>query len=44
MCHCCSFAALRELLPRTEKCDKATFLISAVQYIKELQVTYTCVA
>ena len=34
----CSFAALREVLPRSEKCDKAGFLMSAVHYIKELQV------
>ncbi len=34
----CRFAALREVLPRSEKCDKAAFLMSAVQYIKELQV------
>ncbi len=34
----CRFAALRELLPRIEKADRATFLMSSVEYIKQLQV------
>lgn len=36
----CRFAALRKLLPRAEKADKASFLISAAEYIKELQVAH----
>ena len=35
----CRFAALRELLPRIEKADRATFLMSSVEYIKQLQVS-----
>jgi len=34
----CRFAALRELLPRVEKADRATFLMSSVEYIVQLQV------
>lgn len=35
---CCSFAALKALMPSQEKMDKATFLGSTVEYIKQLQV------
>ena len=34
----CSFAALGTVLPWAEKMDKAKHLMSAVSYIKELQV------
>ena len=36
----CSFEALRMLLPNQEKADKATLLMSAVAYIKQLQVRH----
>lgn len=32
------FAALKALMPNQEKTDKATFLMSAVEYISQLQV------
>ncbi len=32
------FKALRELLPTTEKMDKANFLMACVSYIRQLQV------
>ncbi len=35
---CCRFAALKALMPGQEKMDKATFLNSTVEYIKQLQV------
>lgn len=36
----CRFQALRELMPTQEKMDKATFLMAAVEYIRQLQVKY----
>ena len=32
------FTALKVLMPNQEKMDKATFLMCAVEYIKQLQV------
>ena len=37
-----SFDTLRKLLPRNDKMDKATFLKTAVDYIKNLQVLKEC--
>jgi hypothetical protein len=34
----CRFAALKELLPMNVNVDKATFLMSVVDYVKQLQV------
>ena len=35
---CRSFNHLRELIPNKEKLDKAAFLMSTMDYIKQLQV------
>ena len=37
------FNHLRELIPNKEKLDKAAFLMSTMDYIKQLQVTCQCV-
>lgn len=39
MAHWCRFNLLRELIPNKEKLDKAAFLTSTMEYIKQLQVS-----
>ena len=38
----CRFQALRELMPGQDKMDKASFLMNAVEYIRQLQACIPC--